>query len=279
MTHDTAVVFPCGAESLVGIVSHPDVPGTRGVVVIVGGPQYRVGSHRQFVQLAHRLAAAGHPVLRFDYRGMGDSTGSPQPFDEVDDDIAAAIDALAQACPEVRDVVLWGLCDAASAAAIYVRRADPRVRGIALVNPWVRHEATHAAVQVRHYYRGRLLSRAWWRKLVRGGVDLRTTSREVVTALLRMVRGGGAGREREDFRARMAAGAAAFGGPLLLLISGRDITAREFEAHAPQDERWRGVLSHARTCRRDFADADHTFSRAAARRAMEDATIAWLRTW
>jgi alpha/beta superfamily hydrolase len=46
------------------------------VLVIVGGPQYRAGSHRQFTLLARSLAEQGFAVLRFDYRGMGDSTGA-----------------------------------------------------------------------------------------------------------------------------------------------------------------------------------------------------------
>ena len=39
------------------------------MVIVVGGPQYRAGSHRQFTLLARHIAAAGYPVLRFDARG------------------------------------------------------------------------------------------------------------------------------------------------------------------------------------------------------------------
>ena len=42
------------------------------VLVVVGGPQVRAGSHRHFVQLARHLATHGHAVMRFDVRGMGD---------------------------------------------------------------------------------------------------------------------------------------------------------------------------------------------------------------
>ncbi|HLB84425.1 MAG TPA: hypothetical protein VJK00_06820, partial [Steroidobacteraceae bacterium] len=46
-------------ERLIGILHRPQTQGnlTRGVVVVVGGPQYRIGSHRQFVLLARSLAA------------------------------------------------------------------------------------------------------------------------------------------------------------------------------------------------------------------------------
>jgi len=62
------------------------------VLIIVGGPQYRVGSHRQFVLLARHLAAQGIPVMRFDVRGMGDSKGKPRNFGQLDDDLRAATD-------------------------------------------------------------------------------------------------------------------------------------------------------------------------------------------
>ena len=54
-----------------------------GVLIIVGGPQYRVGSHRQFVQLARALASNGIATMRFDYTGMGDSQGKKAEFDQV----------------------------------------------------------------------------------------------------------------------------------------------------------------------------------------------------
>ena len=72
---EEAVVFPFAAEQLVGIVARPDTSSDCGVLVVVGGPQYRAGSHRQFLLLSRRLATEGYPTLRFDYRGMGDSGG------------------------------------------------------------------------------------------------------------------------------------------------------------------------------------------------------------
>ena len=83
-------------ERLIGVLHRPQTPGnlTRGVVVVVGGPQYRIGSHRQFVLLARSLAARGTPVLRFDLAGMGDSGGEFAGFERSAADIRAAIDAL-----------------------------------------------------------------------------------------------------------------------------------------------------------------------------------------
>ena len=160
----------CEGARLWGILARPGadraVSGTA-VLIVVGGPQYRAGSHRQFVLLARALAAAGHPTLRFDYTGMGDSEGEPRAFDAVGPDIRAALDALAEACPECTRLAVWGLCDAASAALMFATR-DPRVAGIAACNPWARSEATLAAATVKHYYTARLLQPEFWRKLSLG---------------------------------------------------------------------------------------------------------------
>ena len=54
---EQAFTFGAGPASLIGVLHHAQAPGnSRGVVVVVGGPQYRVGSHRQFVLLARALA-------------------------------------------------------------------------------------------------------------------------------------------------------------------------------------------------------------------------------
>ena len=57
--------------------------------------------------------------MRFDFRGMGDSTGELRDFEEVNEDIGAAINAFQAHCPQLERIVLWGLCDAASASLLY----------------------------------------------------------------------------------------------------------------------------------------------------------------
>ncbi len=79
ITRERFISFDCDGESCVGGVGEPTAGSNAtdvGVAIIVGGPQYRAGSHRQFILLARRLAHAGIPALRFDYRGMGDSPGA-----------------------------------------------------------------------------------------------------------------------------------------------------------------------------------------------------------
>src|SRR3954462_4049615 len=131
------VAFACGQDWLLGLITRPENPRSRGVLIVVGGPQYRAGSHRQFVLLANDLALQGYAVMRFDYRGMGDSTGEPRTFETVGDDLRAAVDHFLAQVPEVAEVAIWGLWDAASATLFYAHQ-DPRVTGIVLLNPWAR---------------------------------------------------------------------------------------------------------------------------------------------
>ena len=272
---DEAVTLRLGSDTLLALLTRPERPRDTAVVVVVGGPQYRAGSHRQFVLLARRLAADGWPVLRFDARGMGDSDGAMRGFETLDDDVGAAIDALLRAMPGLRRVVLWGLCDGAAAALLYCgARRDARVAGLCLLNPWVRSEASLARTHVRHYYLRRLAQASFWTKLLRGKLGW-----GALAGLFGNVRAAAGAAETEggDFRDAMASAWKGFAGRILLVVSGADLTAREFDDALHADARWRGALARPNVERVDIDGADHTFSRAAGREAMETAVLRWLR--
>jgi uncharacterized protein len=268
---EEAVVFDCEGDRLVAVLSRPSTPATDGVVIVVGGPQYRAGSHRQFVSLARRLTAAGFAVLRFDYRGMGDSDGLPRDFQQVDADIRAAIDALSHYVPCLQSVTLWGLCDGASAALMYAYQ-DERVSFLVLANPWARSENTLARAQLKHYYLQRLMAPDFWRKVLSGNFRPGRTAAEVSGVIARA-----SAQEEADYRTRMVAGWENFNGRLLLLISGADLTAQEFLLYMRSDARRRRLLEHERSDRTDVPDADHTFSERKWQAAVESATVDWLR--
>ncbi|MBI3368171.1 MAG: hydrolase 1, exosortase A system-associated [Burkholderiales bacterium] len=287
MIDERIVAFEAADERLLGVLTLPAAPASgTAVVIVVGGPQYRVGSHRQFVQLARALAADGHVALRFDYRGMGDSTGAARPFDQVSADIAAAVAAVRQQRPDTQRVVLWGLCDGAAAALLYCRQCPgDAVDGLCLANPWVRSQASQARTQVKHYYTERLRDPQFWRKLLRGQVALSALVglwRSVQRALKPDDAPSGAAADASTaprYQDRMAQGWQAFDGAILLLLSAKDHTAREFADVISTDAAWRGALGRARVRRVDLADADHTFSGRAQRLAAEAATLDWLRTF
>lgn len=276
------VVFDCDGDSLVGVVSRPVSAAKTAVLIIVGGPQYRIGSHRQFVQLARSLASAGFAAMRFDLRGMGDSEGDPRRFYRINRDIACAIDALLRVEPTVVHVVLWGLCGGASAALLYLHElADARVRGLVLVNPWVRDEVTQARTRVKHYYLQRLASREFWKKLARGDVAFQALT-EFTGNLKRAFRPVAAAtqqatRQQRPFQHRMADAWATFDGPTLLVLSGNDFTAQEFIEATAADSRWARSLKSSRVKRLDIENADHTFSAPAWQSMVETGTIQWLK--
>jgi len=277
-TPERALTFDCGGDRLVGIL-HPCAPGQAdkpGVVVIVGGPQYRVGSHRQFVLLARALAAAGYPVLRFDYRGMGDSEGDARSFDSVDDDIRAAIDAMLRERPGLPGVVLWGLCDGASAAMIHATQ-DLRVLGLVAANPWVRTEQAEAQAYVQRYYGARLLQRSFWRKLLTLRLDVAGSIRGFIRTLRASHEsGGGAGASGDDFRDRMRRGWSALRGPTLLILSDADLTAAQFRALVSEDARWRDLQQRHGVTTCVLEGADHTFSTATTLEDSTNAVLEWL---
>lgn len=287
MTNESVVAFACGGEPLLGVLHRPENGSARGLIVVVGGPQTRVGSHRQFVLLARALAGAGVPVLRFDYRGMGDSGGQPQDFTAIETDIRAAIDHLCESVPAVKEVVLWGLCDAASAILFYAHR-DPRVTGIALANPWARTEEGAARAYLHDYYLRRIVDPNLWHKILRGEFAVRKSLASFGTMLGKALGRGdkpaacnSAHPPNAPFplRERMLDGLRRYRGRVLLILSGDDLTAREFKDMIAGSRSWRRLLARPNVSRRDLAESNHTFSRAAWRDQVANWTLAWMRSW
>ncbi len=264
MKNESPVVFDVSGDRLIGICHAGDASAKTGAVIVVGGPQYRVGSHRQFVLMARSLAAAGLPILRFDYRGMGDSEGDIRSFEHVDQDIEVAVSFLIASSPNIEGAVLIGLCDAASAISIYASQ-DDRVRGTVLINPWVRTQSGEARSFVKHYYLQRLLQRNFWEKLLTGHLNVGTSLRQFIQALAQSSNNSASSREtpinmEKSFIDRMSSGLNDFERQVLILISGRDLTAREFEDLCASDSEWRRILNRINITVRRIADADHTMS-------------------
>lgn len=277
-------VFRCGDELAIAIAHVPPRPAPRGVIVVVGGPQYRVGSHRQFVLLARRLCAQGFAVMRFDYRGMGDSSGEARTFENIGADIHCAINQFQADVPEVREIVIWGLCDAASAALFYAPY-DARVTGMVLLNPWVRTQEGMARVHLKHYYRERILSRRFWRELLSGKLELmrglRSVAGDLSTALQNSPKADSAGGDADQtpLPQRMAQNLARFRGHVLVILSGNDLTANEFRQVCQSDPQWRRLLRSSYVTERSLAPANHTFSKAEWRDQVAQWTAEWMRAW
>jgi len=281
---ETPIVFTCNGDRLVGIATQPEPRSDLGVLIIVGGPQYRVGSHRQFTLLARRLAQEGIASFRFDYRGMGDSEGEMRYFEAINDDIRAAIDAFQKTNPAVQKIALWGLCDAAS-AALYYAPTDPRVIGQTLLNPWVHSEAGAARARLKHYYLSRLMQRSFWSKLLRGGIKLSNSvgdladsarqasaSNSTAQATPTDPRHGSVG-----YIDRMLSGLKTFEGKTQIILSEADLVAQEFQQLQKLNKTWAKACSESGVEQYTVEKANHTFSTAAWRAKAESQTLNWLR--
>ena len=278
------VVFECGNAELIGVIEHAPEPRDTGVIIVTGGPQYRVGSHRQFVDIARQFALAGYTTMRFDYRGMGDSSGTDISFFETAPDLRAAIDTL-MTNADVRHIVLWGLCDAASAAMIYAHE-DDRVRGLVLLNPWIRTDEGLAQAYVKNYYLKRLFARGFWTKLGSGSFDWRTTAGDLVrnvTSTIRLlfrskVIGGKVSdySSPQDFREKMRSGFEKTDVEILFVLCGDDLTAAEFTDYAKQSRTWRTPMARSSVTQMHMPGMDHTFSTSAWRNEIIATTLEWI---
>jgi uncharacterized protein len=254
---------------------------TTGLLLVVGGPQYRVGSHRQFIKLSRHLASEGIPSMRLDTAGMGDSSGSKAAFYQQDADINAAITAFFQHCPQLKKVVLWGLCDAASAILITLNQHDSRIAAVVLLNPWVRQQQSHAQTLLKHYYLKRLLSRQFWHKLLGGDLALRRSISAFWHTLRasKTVASQSSVKHRlteQNYVAAMLSGWQQFSGRVLLITSGNDLTAQEFLHLCTEQPDWDLCLQQAEHCA--IADANHTFSSAVWRAQVEQQTAQFVQT-
>lgn len=141
-----AFFFGPSARPLYGVLEAPAsrAPGARartrptGVLLLYPGVHEYLRAHWAFRSLAAGLAARGFPVLRFDYRGTGDSWGDPDAttFEGCVDDARIAADELREAAG-VAEVLLLGM-RLGAAVALHAAAELPFVRRVLLWNPVVR---------------------------------------------------------------------------------------------------------------------------------------------
>lgn len=276
---ERGVVFESGNHRLVGIATVPESSCETGVLVLVGGPQYRVGSHRQFTLLTRSLAESGIASFRFDFSGMGDSEGERREFSGTLEDIAAAINSFLKSVSGVSNVVLWGLCDAASSAMMFAHR-DSRISGLVLLNPWVHSGEYAPEVKMVHFYRPFLSSKVKWRYLVAGRSKLLPALRELGRDALALFRRRSTRYTRSlpsrHFVREMLEGLRKFDKNVLIILSEDDLTASEFSALVSRDTEWKKVIESPTILFRSVEAADHTFSRKAWKDEVSRLTIDWI---
>jgi len=277
---EQGVVFNCGENRLVGIATNPEMTAEVGVLILVGGPQYRVGSHRQFTLLARSLGEAGIASFRFDFSGMGDSEGTKREFDETLEDVSVAIDAFLEAVPGVSRLVLWGLCDAASSAMMFAHR-HPKVTGMILLNPWV-HSGDYAPdVKLTYFYRPLFSSRNKWRHLVSGRNKIIPTLMELGRDTLALAGNrsfhSSPSSTDDSFVQGMLEGLKQFQHGVLIVLSEDDLTASEFSSLISHDSEWREAISNPAINLNTVLAADHTFSKTTSQDEVSRLTIEWVK--
>ena len=153
--------------------------GDVGLLLVIGGSQTRIGSHRMYERLAKALAEQGFPCLRFDRRGTGDSSDEDPGFRGSAPDITAAEAALLAHYPALSRLHALGLCDGASAIALFGDEAG--LDGLVLVNPWLVEAASGEPppAAIRRHYRDRLLSLRGWKDIVSGAISYRKLLRGI----------------------------------------------------------------------------------------------------
>lgn len=167
--------FPCEGAMLAATID--EAPGTTGLLIVSGGNEVRSGAHRGMAMLAQRVAAAGHPVFRFDRRGIGDSEGVNGGYASSGPDIVAAIAAFRKAAPHVTRIVAFGNCDAASALLLHQPLA---LDALILANPWTYEyseedagePALPPASAIRARYLARLKDPKSLLRLLKGEIDI-----------------------------------------------------------------------------------------------------------
>ncbi|MGX7952672.1 hydrolase 1, exosortase A system-associated [Tsuneonella sp. HG249] len=243
------LTFACEGTTLAGTLD--TAPGASGLLLVSGGNELRSGAFSGQAALASRIAAAGHPVFRFDRRGVGDSGGENKGFRKSGADIEAALSAFRAIAPNVDRVVGLGNCDAASALML---GQGAGCDALVLSNPWTIEDDDRAPppAAVRARYAEKLKDPRELLRLATGGVNIR----KLVRGLARAARPAVA---PTALAAQMRAGIASFEGPVRILLAGEDRTAQVFA------ERWDADDDRVRRCER----ASHAWVEAHAREFLD----------
>lgn len=279
------VVFECQGVPLIGMIHIPEKPLATGfLAVAAGGIQYRAGCGRQLVSLARHLASQGTPVMRFDHRGHGDSVGTLLGFEHMEEDLALAMQTFEKNVPELKHVVLYGGCEAAS--AIMINGCDLPLAGSAILgNPWVDSEVLREKASRNHYLR-RLREPGFWKKLLTFQYNLGDYAAGAWSKLAKkvgntMTPSSPATEDTGDsaevhFEDRMLAGFQKFEGPVMFIKSGMSIIADEFDLLVDSSKAWHQACNRKNIERLVVPDADQAFSTEAARQELFKVAEDWI---
>ena len=132
-TAEIPVFFPAGGETLFGILTEPHDPIGAAAILLRGGGQGPCSERNQIdARLCRRLSEDGFHAFRFDYHGVGESTGAVERFrldEPFEEDVEAAINWLRGRGIE-RFILIGGCFGARTALACAAR--VPGLEGLVL---------------------------------------------------------------------------------------------------------------------------------------------------
>lgn len=138
--NELPMFFGVQGQRLFGMLHQPDAAGCSGAGWVFCHPfaEEKLWAHRVFVSMARKLASQGMPVLRFDYRGYGDSDGAFEQCTLADHiaDIRTAANELQNRMPDLSGINLLGLRYGAT-LAVLAAAGNPHFERLVLWDPVV----------------------------------------------------------------------------------------------------------------------------------------------
>lgn len=261
------ITFACAGETLVGTIDMADA--TTGLLIVTGGNELRSGPFGSHAELANNISTTGFPVLRFDRRGVGDSSGANATFADSREDIAAALLAFRAQVPKLKRVVAFGNCDAASALML---AGGQGCDALVLANPWTFEpepepepdvpapEPEMPPAAIRAHYLRRLTDLSAWKRLLSGKIEVGKLAGSIAAAVK-------SDPPPSTLAQQIAAGLDRFEGSATILIAEHDRTAQAFLTH------WDKADGRLRKC----PGAGHSFVEPQARIWLQGQILAALR--
>lgn len=215
--------FKCAGDRLAGTLD--DAVGTTGLLIVSGGNEIRSGAYAGQGAMAAYFARQGHPVFRYDRRGIGDSEGTNDGFDGSSQDLAAAVTTFRKTAPHIRHLVAFGNCDAATALALF--HSGRAIDRLILANPWVIEAAAGNsappppnAAAIRSRYWARVKNPRSLLDLLTGKIDVGKFVRGLAQATRK--------EEASGLSRRLAVALTECDTRTRILIAARDTTAMTF---------------------------------------------------